>query len=177
MSIPSSQWRFELIPCDPALFLPLLALVTLFYSLSVIFHLSSFVHVSLSGTLSSLTPSRGLVLPDRPFLPLSTLLEPPDAPWSINTTAVESAITCPHGIDKKPGGIVLLVHGTGSLGWESWQTGPYVVVLPKAGKGYDVCWVRSEGEVRDRGKGVRTLTGDWYASRSPCQEGPWGMPS
>lgn len=36
---------------------------------------------------------------------------------------------------------MLLVHGTGSTGKESWGSGPYVQVLPTVGKGYDVCWV------------------------------------
>ncbi|GAA5910103.1 esterase/lipase family protein [Sporobolomyces salmoneus] len=56
-----------------------------------------------------------------------------------------SAVTCPNGIQGKAGGIVLLVHGTGSTGSESWSQGPYVLELPTAGPGYDVCWVDLPG--------------------------------
>ncbi|GAA6022950.1 hypothetical protein JCM11491_005480 [Sporobolomyces phaffii] len=56
-----------------------------------------------------------------------------------------SAVTCPNGIQGKAGGIVLLVHGTGSTGSESWGSGPYVLELPTAGPGYDVCYVDLPG--------------------------------
>ncbi|GAA5925985.1 esterase/lipase family protein [Sporobolomyces koalae] len=56
-----------------------------------------------------------------------------------------SAVTCPNGIQGKAGGIVLLVHGTGSTGAESWAQGPYVLELPSAGPGYDVCYVDLPG--------------------------------
>ncbi|GAA5961105.1 hypothetical protein JCM3765_001228, partial [Sporobolomyces pararoseus] len=56
-----------------------------------------------------------------------------------------SAVTCPNGIQGKAGGIVLLVHGTGSTGAESWAQGPYVLKLPTAGPGYDVCYVDLPG--------------------------------
>lgn len=65
----------------------------------------------------------------------------PDAPYSVDAATLENAITCPFGIKGKKGGVVLLVHGTGSTGSESWKSGPYVQVLPTVGKGYDVCWV------------------------------------
>ncbi|KAM0748055.1 alpha/beta-hydrolase [Meredithblackwellia eburnea MCA 4105] len=68
-----------------------------------------------------------------------------DAPFSVSTSTMQSAITCPNGIQKKAGGVVLLVHGTGSTGSESWSGGPYDVVLPTAGKGYDICWVDLPG--------------------------------
>ncbi|GAA5846710.1 hypothetical protein JCM3766R1_002888 [Sporobolomyces carnicolor] len=60
-------------------------------------------------------------------------------------TTYTSAVTCPNGIKGKAGGIVLLVHGTGSTGAESWAQGPYVLKLPTAGPGYDVCYVDLPG--------------------------------
>ncbi|GAA5853082.1 hypothetical protein JCM8547_000193 [Rhodosporidiobolus lusitaniae] len=50
-----------------------------------------------------------------------------------------AALTCPNGIQKKSNGIVLLVHGTGSTGAETWANGPYVSLLPD--EGFDVCYV------------------------------------
>lgn len=55
---------------------------------------------------------------------------------------MKEAITCPNGVQGAEGGVVLLVHGTGSNGRESWGKGPYIEILPSSGKGYDVCWVR-----------------------------------
>ena len=39
-----------------------------------------------------------------------------DAPFSVPLATIKAAITCPNGIKKKAGGIVFLVHGTGSAG-------------------------------------------------------------
>ncbi|KAL8279509.1 hypothetical protein RQP46_008071 [Phenoliferia psychrophenolica] len=68
-----------------------------------------------------------------------------DAPYSVSMATVVAAITCPIGLRQSPGGIVLLVHGTGSRGNESFELGPYVKLLPTAGKGYDPCWVDLPG--------------------------------
>ncbi|KAF7971361.1 hypothetical protein HWV62_21394 [Athelia sp. TMB] len=52
-----------------------------------------------------------------------------------------AAITCPNGVQGKAGGIVFLVHGTASDGNGTWATGPYNLILPTVGPGYDICWV------------------------------------
>ncbi|GAA5864337.1 hypothetical protein JCM3774_002756 [Rhodotorula dairenensis] len=52
-----------------------------------------------------------------------------------------NAVSCPFGIQGKAGGIVLLVHGTSGSPQGTWVNGPYVQLLPKAGPGFDVCWV------------------------------------
>ncbi|KAL8281257.1 hypothetical protein RQP46_006291 [Phenoliferia psychrophenolica] len=65
----------------------------------------------------------------------------PDAPYSVAAHLMEATIECPAGIAGKKGGIVLLVHGTGSTGPQSWAAGPYVNLLPDMGAGYDVCYV------------------------------------
>lgn len=77
---------------------------------------------------------------------------PQDAPYPISSATAQSAITCPNGIKGAKGGIVLLVHGTGSTGSESWKEGPYVRTLPTVGKGYDVCWVSETLKARRRGE-------------------------
>ncbi len=56
-----------------------------------------------------------------------------DAPYSASCDTYASAVTCPQGIKGKAGGIVLLVHGTGSTGPESWDSGPYTQILPNKG--------------------------------------------
>lgn len=53
---------------------------------------------------------------------------------------MEAAISCPGGINSLD--IVFLVHGTGSTGAESWKNGPYNILLPSTGDGFDICWVR-----------------------------------
>ncbi|GAA5822314.1 hypothetical protein JCM5353_001569 [Sporobolomyces roseus] len=70
-----------------------------------------------------------------------------------------SAVTCPNGIQGKAGGIVLLVHGTGSTGAESWSEGPYVLELPSAGPGYDVCYV----DLPSRSLTDAQATSEWVA--------------
>ncbi|KAK4052967.1 hypothetical protein OIO90_004091 [Microbotryomycetes sp. JL221] len=74
-------------------------------------------------------------------MPLVERALPPNAPYSVPQSTVQKAITCPNGIKKQRGGIILLVHGTGSKGSESWGSGPYIKVLPTQGKKYDVCWI------------------------------------
>ncbi|BGP34990.1 hypothetical protein JCM10296v2_006814 [Rhodotorula toruloides] len=67
-------------------------------------------------------------------------------------------INCPNDIRRKTvgggggGDVVLLVHGTGSTGPETWDNGPYIKLLPKAGPGFDVCEItvpgRSLGDIQ-----------------------------
>ncbi|BGP11008.1 hypothetical protein JCM10049v2_006902 [Rhodotorula toruloides] len=61
-------------------------------------------------------------------------------------------INCPNGIRNATAGVVLLVHGTGSTGPETWDNGPYIQLLPNAGPGFDVCKItlpgRSLGDVQ-----------------------------
>ncbi len=81
-----------------------------------------------------------------------------DPAYRFPTATMQAAITCPSGIKKAKGGIVLLVHGTGSTGPESWGSGPYVEILPKLDAGYDVCWInlpsRSMVDIADSGEYV-----------------------
>lgn len=46
---------------------------------------------------------------------------------------LESVITFPNGFHNRPGGIVFLVHGTGSTGEETWGPGPHNTILPNKG--------------------------------------------
>ncbi|CEQ40956.1 SPOSA6832_02643 [Sporobolomyces salmonicolor] len=73
-----------------------------------------------------------------------------------------AALTCPNGLQKKAGGTVLLVHGTGSTGAETWANGPYMELLPSAGPGYDVCYVnlpeRALGDAQTSAEYVSYLT-------------------
>ncbi len=64
-----------------------------------------------------------------------------DPSFRFDAATMQAAIRCPAGIKQAPGGIVLLVHGTGSTGAESWGDGPYVHILPKLDAGYDVCYI------------------------------------
>ncbi|OCF40558.1 hypothetical protein I317_05649 [Kwoniella heveanensis CBS 569] len=66
-----------------------------------------------------------------------------DAPYSLSCSELGSVITVPDGFQDKEGGIVFLVHGTGSTGEETWDTGPYHTILPNKGKGYDIAWFTS----------------------------------
>ena len=50
-----------------------------------------------------------------------------DAPYTVNTTSLAEALTCPNGNPSSKSSPVLLVHGTGSTGEESWGEG-YVPV-------------------------------------------------
>ncbi|KAL7421652.1 hypothetical protein Q5752_003421 [Cryptotrichosporon argae] len=66
-----------------------------------------------------------------------------DAPYSLSCSDLESVITFPNGNQGKAGGIVFLVHGTGSTGEETWGSGPYYTILPDLGDGYDIAWFTS----------------------------------
>jgi hypothetical protein len=56
-----------------------------------------------------------------------------DAPYSLSCSELESVVTFPNGFRNRPGGIVFLVHGTGSTADESWGSGPYNTILPNKG--------------------------------------------
>ena len=75
------------------------------------------------------------------FASQPTAQTPPDAPFSVDKDYMEGAWTCPNGLTGKA--IVLLVHGTGSAGAESWGPTPYHSLLPTEGEGFDICWVYS----------------------------------
>lgn len=50
-----------------------------------------------------------------------------DAPYTVSTATLAAALTCPSGNPTKSSPPVLLVHGTGSTGEQSWGDG-YVPV-------------------------------------------------
>ena len=56
-----------------------------------------------------------------------------DAPFSLSCEELASVITMPRGNRKAKGGIVFLVHGTGSTGEETWGAGPYNTILSDKG--------------------------------------------
>lgn len=75
-----------------------------------------------------------------------------DPPFSVSTSTMASAITCPRGVQGKTGGVVFLVHGTGEFdhglwiinyanvfkasdGNGTWANGPYNLILPDMGPG------------------------------------------
>ncbi|KAL8276685.1 hypothetical protein RQP46_010953 [Phenoliferia psychrophenolica] len=91
-------------------------------------------------------------------LALSVSKKIKDAPYSVSPHIIEAAIECPNGIHGKKGGIVYMIHGTGSTGPQAWQPGPYVQLLPDIGQGYDVCYVSlpdfSTGDVQRSGEYV-----------------------
>ncbi|KAL9940047.1 hypothetical protein V8E36_000752 [Tilletia maclaganii] len=66
-----------------------------------------------------------------------------EPPYSQNLTALKGAIECLNAstLGSAAGGVVLLIHGTGSTGRESWLHGPYTDILPKLSPGYDVCYL------------------------------------
>ncbi|KZP33120.1 alpha/beta-hydrolase [Athelia psychrophila] len=68
-----------------------------------------------------------------------------DPPYSVSSTQLTASLTCPRGVEGKAGGVVLLVHGTGSTGAQTWAKGPYNTILPTYGAGYDICWVTLPG--------------------------------
>ncbi|GAA6009593.1 hypothetical protein JCM10207_004117 [Rhodosporidiobolus poonsookiae] len=78
-----------------------------------------------------------------------------------------SALTCPNGIQGKKNGAVLLVHGTGSTGAETWGDGPYLKLLPD--EDFDVCYVdlpnRSIGDIQTSSEYVAHLI-PYLAARS-----------
>ena len=77
-------------------------------------------------------------------LPLNSRDEPPsyifpgDAPYGIPTSNLSSILTCPYGPPNAASEAVLLVHGTGSTGQESYGDG-YVPALHA--NGYVPCYV------------------------------------
>ncbi|SCV67057.1 BQ2448_5703 [Microbotryum intermedium] len=79
---------------------------------------------------------------------------------SITLDAAASLITCVAGLSNAPGGTVLLVHGTGSKGSESWASGPYVRVLPMTGKRYKPCYI----DLPNRSLGDAQLTAEYVVA-------------
>ena len=61
-----------------------------------------------------------------------------DAPFTVNTATLAAAFTCPNGNPTSSSPPVLLVHGTGSTGEETWGDG-YVPAL--LAKGFTACFV------------------------------------
>lgn len=57
----------------------------------------------------------------------SSFVFPGDAPYTVSAATLAAALTCPNGNPTKSSPPVLLVHGTGSTGAESWGDG-YVPV-------------------------------------------------
>lgn len=83
-----------------------------------------------------------------------------DAPYSVNQTAIESSVKCLNStILGRPGGIVLLVAGTGSTGNESFGAGPYTQLLPFLAPGFDVCLL----DLPDRSQGDAQVTSEYVA--------------
>lgn len=82
-----------------------------------------------------------------------------DAPYSLSCGELESVITFPQGNQRKKGGIVFLVHGTGSTGEETWGPGPYNSILPNKGPGYDIAWFTSPS----RSLGDAQITAEYIA--------------
>ncbi|CAD6974988.1 unnamed protein product [Tilletia controversa] len=65
-----------------------------------------------------------------------------EPPYTQNLTDFKAAITClPAKVGTAKGGVVLLIHGTGSTGRESWLSGPYTDILPALSPGFDVCYL------------------------------------
>lgn len=87
-------------------------------------------------------------------LPLAGRDVTKDAPYTVPVSTLSSAIECPSStpIGDAPGGVVLLVHGTGSTGEESWGSTPYASLLPQLSPGFDICWItlpgRSQGDIQ-----------------------------
>ena len=65
-----------------------------------------------------------------------------DAPYTVDIYRLAAALTCPNGNPTKSSPPVLLVHGTGSTGEETWGDG-YVPAL--LAKGYTACYVTLPG--------------------------------
>ncbi|KAK5175610.1 uncharacterized protein LTR77_000749 [Saxophila tyrrhenica] len=65
-----------------------------------------------------------------------------DAPFTVNTATLAAALKCPNGNPTASSPPVLLVHGTGSTGEETWGEG-YVPALRS--KGYTACYVTLPG--------------------------------
>lgn len=67
-----------------------------------------------------------------------TFLFEGDVPWPATPEAMGSILSCPYGTVDSNSKPVLMVHGTGSDGKESWNL-MYGPELKKAG--YEPCWV------------------------------------
>ncbi|SGY40185.1 BQ5605_C003g02335 [Microbotryum silenes-dioicae] len=79
---------------------------------------------------------------------------------SVALDVVAGLITCVPGLSNAPGGTVLLVHGTGSKGSESWASGPYVRILPITGKRYKPCYI----DLPNRSLGDAQLTAEYVVA-------------
>ncbi|SCZ95956.1 BZ3500_MvSof-1268-A1-R1_Chr8-1g09908 [Microbotryum saponariae] len=79
---------------------------------------------------------------------------------SVTMDLAARLITCVPGLSNAPGGTVLLVHGTGSKGSESWASGPYVRVLPITGKRYKPCYI----DLPNRSIGDAQLTAEYVVA-------------
>ncbi|KAK0557747.1 hypothetical protein OC846_000314 [Tilletia horrida] len=65
-----------------------------------------------------------------------------DPELSQSQQELEKAITClSDDVGQAVGGIVLLLHGTGATGDQTWLHGPYTEILPKLSPGFDVCYL------------------------------------
>ncbi|KAM0724188.1 hypothetical protein Q7P37_000070 [Cladosporium fusiforme] len=69
-----------------------------------------------------------------------------DAPFSVNADTLSAALTCPHGNPSADAPPVLLVHGTGTTGEQSWGGG-YVPAL--WANGYTPCYVTLPSRAMD----------------------------
>ncbi|KAI9728642.1 MAG: hypothetical protein M1828_002748 [Chrysothrix sp. TS-e1954] len=79
-----------------------------------------------------------------------------DAPYGIDTTTLSSVLTCPNGNPSSTTKAVLLVHGTGSTGSESWGQG-YIPALTSAG--YTPCYI----DLPNRAMGDMQLSSSYIA--------------
>ncbi|KAK0312140.1 hypothetical protein LTR91_002494 [Friedmanniomyces endolithicus] len=65
-----------------------------------------------------------------------------DAPFTVDSETLAAALTCPNGVPTQVAPPVLLVHGTGTTGQETWGEG-YVPAL--SANGYTACYVTLPG--------------------------------
>ncbi|WVR04152.1 hypothetical protein IAU60_001151 [Kwoniella sp. DSM 27419] len=121
--------------------------------------LSSAAHASISAAAASASAS-GLVSPASKVQTSNGCSSAAgDAPYSLSCSELDSVITFPNGFQNKAGGIVFLVHGTGSTGEETWGSGPYNTILPNKGVGYDIAWFTSPS----RSLGDAQVTAEYIA--------------
>jgi len=104
-------------------------------------------------------PFRALVLIFSLIVSASTSQMLGDAPFTQDEGSYQDSIFCPRGIRNKPGGVIFLVHGTGSTGEESWGQTAYNERLAAVGKGYDICWVT----IPNRSLGDAQLSAEYVA--------------
>ncbi|KAH9823245.1 hypothetical protein DFH28DRAFT_1048907 [Melampsora americana] len=81
---------------------------------------------------------------------ISTII-PIDPPFSVSEDQMSTALECVDGLRPtgKPGGVILLVHGTYSSPSMVWLGSAYVKVLPNLTPTYDVCYVTLPGFALD----------------------------